>query len=168
MSTRVVQIAVVVAICGAAFWLRTRDRLPETPELAVNALFDAAARGDDAAYLRLVGGELRTTLESSRGQLGVAAFRDNLRRSAAGIKGLAVSRGDAARPDRVALDLDLVFADRNERQRMLLADTGKGFAIMAIEGATMVKPPIAYGTPVYDEGAVAPQAGPSPNRSNSK
>ncbi len=156
MSNRVVQIAVIVAIVAAAFWFRTRDRLPETPELAAGALFDAAARGDDAAYLRLVSGELRTTLESSRSQLGQAAFRESLRRSAAGIKGLAVSRGETAPPDRVALDLDLVFADRNERQRMLFVDTGKGFALMAIEGAAVVKPPIAYGTPVYDEGAVRP------------
>ena len=39
---------------------------------------------------------------------------------------------------------------------MLLVDTGKGYAIMAIEGAAMLKPPIAYGTPVYDEGSAPP------------
>ena len=81
MSKRVVQIAVIAAIVAAAFWFRTRDRLPETPEATVNAFFDTAARGDDAAYLRLVTGSLRTTLESSRSQLGPAAFRDSIRRS---------------------------------------------------------------------------------------
>ncbi len=168
MSKRAVQIAVIAAVVAAAFWLRARERLPESPEAAVNELFDAAARGDDAAYLRLVAGELRTTLESSRAQLGQAAFRESLRRSAAGIKGLAVSRGENAPPDRVALDLDLVLADRNERQRMLLVDTGRGFAVVAMEGAAVLKPPIAYGTPVFDEGAVQPPAPANPGGGNSK
>jgi hypothetical protein len=168
VTKRVVQWAVIAAIVAAAFWLRGRDRLPETPEATVNALFDAAARGDDRAYLRLVVGPLRSTLESSRAQLGPAAFRESIRRSAAGIKGLAVTRGDNAPPDQVALDLDLVFADRNERQRMLLVDTGKGFGITAIEEAATVKPPIAYGTPVVDEGAVPPAASKSPESGNSR
>jgi hypothetical protein len=163
-----VQLAVIVAVVAVAFWLRGRDQLPETPEATVNALFDAAGRGDDGAYLRLLIGPLRTTLESSRAQLGPAAFRENIRRSAAGIKGLSVARADNAPPDQVALDLELVFADRNERQRMLLVDTAKGFGITAIEGAATVKPPVAYGTPVVDEGAVPPPASKSPDRGNSK
>lgn len=167
MSKRLAQLAVIAAIVTAAFWFRARERLPESPEAAVNALFDAAAQGDDAAYLRLLGGELRKTLESSRGQLGESAFRASLRRSAAGIKGLAVSRGEQAPPDRVALDLDLVFADRTERQRMLLVDTGRGFTIVAMEGAAMMKPPVAYGTPVYDEGAVPSPAPANPGGGNS-
>jgi hypothetical protein len=168
VSKRLAQLAVIAVVVAAAFWFRARERLPESPEAAVNELFDAAARGDDAAYLRLLGGELRKTLESSREQLGATAFRESLRRSAAGIKGLAVSRGEQAPPDRVALDLDLVFADRNERQRMLLVDTGRGFMIVALDGATMVKPPVAYGTPVYDEGAVPPVAPANPGGGNTK
>jgi len=51
----------------------------------------------------------------------------------------------------VALDLEIVFADRNQRQRMLLERTRGGWAIRAIEAAEMVKPPIPYGTPVFEE-----------------
>ena len=51
---------------------------------------------------------------------------------------------------------------------MLLVDTAKGFGITAIEGAATVKPPVAYGTPVVDEGAVPPPASKSPDRGNSK
>ena len=152
------QIGLIAALVAAAFWLRARDRLPDTPEATVDAFFDTASRGDDAAYLRLVAGPLRTSLEGDRAQLGPAAFRENLRRSVAGIKGLKTSRGDDAPPGQVAIDAELVFADRNEQQQILLLDTGKGFAITAIRAAVTVKPPIPYGTPVFDEVPAPPKS----------
>jgi hypothetical protein len=155
---RALEIGLIAAIVAAAFWFRARDRLPDTPEATIDAFFDTAQRGDDAAYLRLVTGPLRTSLESDRAQLGSAAFRENLRRSVVGIKCTALSRSDDAPPGQVALDLELVFIDRNERQRILLVDTGRGFAITAIQAASTVKPPIPYGTPVFDEGAIPPAA----------
>ncbi|MFH1923253.1 MAG: hypothetical protein ABIP48_25605 [Planctomycetota bacterium] len=150
MKKRMLQVLVVVLLVVLALSLRNRGRLPETPEKTVSEFFAAAGNGDDRAYLRLVTGELRKSLENARSQAGVEAFRNGLRRSAAGIKGLAVSRADET-PDLVTLDLELVFADRNERQRMLLEATGGGWAIRAIEAAEMLKPPIAYGTPVFEE-----------------
>ena len=143
-------VLLAVLLVGVALALRNRDRLPETPEQTVTQFFTAAGDGDDRAYLRLTTGELRKTLEQARRESGAEAFREGLRRSAGGIKGLAVTRADDAPLPLAAVDVEIVFADRNERQRMLLEPIRRGWAIASIEQAEMVKPPIAYGTPVFD------------------
>jgi hypothetical protein len=145
------QILVVVLLVALAILLRNRERLPETPEKAVSELFTAASDGNDRAYLRLLSGELRKSLERDRSQAGDESFRQGLRRSAAGIKGLAVTRAGDAPGEMVALDVEIVFADRNERQRMLLEPKRGGWTIASIEQAEMRKPPIPYGTPVFEE-----------------
>ena len=149
--------AVLVVV---AFALRGRDRLPDTPNAAVSAFFDAQQKGDDGAYLRLTCGPLRRSLEEARKQAGAEAFRQGLRRSSEGIKGLAVSQSGGAAGDLVELDVEIVFADRNERQKMVLARQGTGWAIAAIERAQVEKPPIPYGTPVFEE--PAKEAAPEP------
>lgn len=146
-------IAVLVALVAAAFLLRARHRLPDTPEAAVSAFFDAASRGDDGVYLRLASGELRNSLENTKAQLGTPQFQESLRRSAAGIKGLAVMRTGGAPADFVAVDVEIVFTDRKERQRMLLVPRGSGWQIASIEAAERIEPPIPYGTPVFEEPA---------------
>lgn len=150
MSKRIVGIVLGVILVGLAWWLRTRDRAPETPEAAVNALFDAASRGDDRAYLALLAGPLKTSLQETRSQLGAARFREELRASTAKIKGLALSPSPSAPPDRVALDAVLVFADREEHQRFVLAPQGRGWVITDISHAAAKKPAIPYGTPVFE------------------
>ncbi len=142
---------VVAGLVAAALVLRGRDRLPETPEAAVAAFFDAAGRGDDAAYLRLVSGRLLESLRNTRAEAGAAAFRESLKQSTKGITGHAVSRSDELPPEGVLLDVEIVFADRNQRQRMLLKPQGNGWVIASIETAQVVEPPIAYGTPVFEE-----------------
>lgn len=144
---------VIAGLAVLAFVLRRGDRLPETPEAAVAAFFEAAGRGDDALYLRLTSGSLRASLEDTRSQLGAAAFRESLQRTAAGMKGLAASRGAEGSEGRVVLDVELVFADRIERQQMSLAPKGTGWTIESITGTNMIKPPVAYGTPVFEESA---------------
>lgn len=143
-------VLLVVILVGLAVALRNRDRLPETPEKTVTEFFTAASEGDDRAYLCLLTGELRGSLEQARRESGAEAFRQGLRRSAGGIKGLAVTRAEGASEPLAAVDVELVFADRNERQRMLLEPIRGGWAIVSIEQAEMVKPPIAYGTPVFE------------------
>jgi len=151
----------VVLLVGLALTLRNRDRLPETPEKTVTEFFLAAGEGDDRAYLRLATGALRKSLEQARRESGAEAFRRGLRRSAGGIKGLAVTRADDAPAPLAAVDVEIVFADRNERQRMLLEPIRGGWAIASIEQAEMVKPPVAYGTPVSE----TPTAGDSQEQS---
>jgi len=153
MRTRAIQILVVGGLVALAIVLRKpARRLPETPEDAVNAFFDAATRGDDEAYLALVDGELRESLRNTRSQVGAEAFRRDLRKSVSGIKGLAVARSDAAPSGQVALDVEIVFADRKERQQVLVShQAGRGWIITAIGPAEATKPAIPYGTPVFEE-----------------
>ena len=160
MKQRIIYVAVAVVLVAVGLALRQRDRAAAaTPEAAINAWFDASARGDDAACLTLVSGALRASLEETRSQLGAEAFRKNLRASVAGVKGFAVTAAGGARgADAAAFDVDLVFADRNERQRLLLAPQGGGWVITSISRADARKPAIPYGTPVFDEGPPAPSA----------
>jgi len=151
-------IALLAALVGAAILLRGGGRLPDTPEETVSEFFDAAARGDGAAYLRLTTGRLRQTLERTRDELGPEAFAEDLKRNAADIKGLAVSPSDRAPLTGVALEVDIVFADRNEQQRMVLVEERGGWAIDRIENASTVKPSIPYGTPVFEEPPGDPNA----------
>ena len=149
--------ALVVVLVAAAVLMRGRGRLPETPEDAVSAMFDAAGRGDAATYLNLLTGDLKGSVENSRSQLGAEGFSESLRRSVAGIKSFAVNRAPEATPGGTALDVELVFVDRNEMQRFFLVPQGGGWAIAAIDKAQMRKPPVAYGTPVFEE--TAPESG---------
>jgi hypothetical protein len=149
VKKRVLQGLVLAGIVAAAFALRGKSSLPETPEDAVKALFDAASRGDAAAYLRLVDGELAEDLRTTRSQLGAEAFRESLRRSVAGMKGVATARLDDAQGNRVALEVDIVFADRNERQRVVLEPRSGGWIITKMGAAEIIQPSVPYGTPIY-------------------
>jgi hypothetical protein len=145
-----VYILVAALLVTVAIFLRGREQQrPATPEAAVNAFFEAAARGDDRAYLDLVAGPLRAALEETRSGVGPEKFRQGLKDSATGLKGLAITAGRDAPPDQVALDVELVFADRNERQRMLLVPQGAAWVIVSMSAASGQKPAIPYGTPVY-------------------
>jgi hypothetical protein len=156
------KIVVVLILVGIAFALKGRDRAPTPPKEAepapldtasevVNQLFDAAGKGDDVAYLALVSGKLRESLEYERSQLGVEAFRQSLQRSAAGIKGLAVTQSADCPTGYIALDVEIVFTDRNEVQKVLLAPDGGAWVITSMETAEITTPPIPYGTPVFAE-----------------
>ncbi len=152
MSRRVAAIALAVALAAVALIFRSgQQSLPATPEDTVTALFDAAGRGDDQAYLSLTAGTLRTSLESTRSELGAEAFRDRIRKSAAGVKGLATRRGSMTAGGGLTLHVELVYADRNERQQMTLVEQSGGWAITAMGAADSAKPPVPYGTPVFEE-----------------
>lgn len=156
-----------IGLVVLAVLLRGRDRGPnppgspaasqaadgdsETPEAIVSAFFDAAGRGEIERYLGLVTGDLRTSLEGTRSQLGDDGFRRNIQRTAAGVKGLATYRSAEQPVDGIALDVELVFVDRNEKQRFTLRQARGRWRIAAIGPATAAKPAIPYGTPVFEE-----------------
>ena len=125
--------------------------LPATPEETVNAFYDAAGAGDDEAFLALLATDLRRRLARTRDQQGARKFRQDLRTSVAGIKGLAVSRAKDPLAGEAALDVELIFADRTDRQRIGLWRTGNGWIITSLGTSWGVKPPVPYGTPVYQE-----------------
>lgn len=146
----IIPILLAVALAAAAIALRGKGRLGETPEDAVRTFFSAAQEGDASAYLSLVTGSLKTSFEETQSQLGMAGFRESLRTSVAGLKGFAVSRAGEPSDDRTALDIELVFADRSERQRFALVRQQGGWAIAAIDRAEVGKPPMPYDAPVFD------------------
>ena len=112
-------------------------------------------RGDAPAYLATLAGTLRSSFESTRAQIGAEAFAASLRESVAGIKGFAISPVGESSPDRAELDVELVFSDRNERQRFVLVRQSGGWLVARIDKADTVKPPIPYDAPVFDTGASA-------------
>ncbi len=152
MSARrfVLPVVLATALAAAALALRGKGRLPDTPEEAVKAFFAAAESGDAPAYLSLVNGTLRGSFEETQKQLGTAAFRDSLRSSVTGLKGFAVSRIGEAAEDRAALDVELDFADRSERQRFGLVRESRGWSIASIDRSEVGKPDKPYGATVYD------------------
>ena len=97
--------------------LRGKGQLPQTPDDAVNRLFQAAQCGDVPAYLATLAPTLRSSFKFDTIALAAEAFAAGLRESVAGMKGLAVSRVGEPSPDRAELDVELVFPDRNQRQR---------------------------------------------------
>jgi len=150
MKRIAVPMALVLALSAVALLLRGNGRLPPTPEESVGRFFQAAQRGDAPAYLALLSGTLRSSAESTQSQLGSAAFAASLRESVAGLKGYAVSPIGETTLDRAELDVELVFSDRNERQRFRLLRQSGGWQVASIDKADMVKPPIPYGTTVFD------------------
>jgi hypothetical protein len=142
----------VLALAAVALLLRGKGRLPPTPEDAVNLLFQAAQRGDAPAYLATMTGTLRSSFESTQSQVGGEAFAAGLRESVAGMKGFAIGPAGEASPDRAELDVELVFADRNQRQRFVVLRQSGGWLIAQIDTADTFKPPIPYGAPVFDTG----------------
>jgi hypothetical protein len=142
-----------LALAAVALLLRGKGRLPATPDEAVRLLFQAAQHGDAPAYLAILTGALRSSFESTQSEIGTESFAASLRESVASMKGLAVSPVDDTSPDRAVLDVELVFSDRNQRQRFILLRQNGGWLVAAIDKADTVKPPIPYGATVFDTGA---------------
>ncbi|NQT39720.1 MAG: hypothetical protein HQ581_19650 [Planctomycetes bacterium] len=149
MKKRALQIALIGLLIGVAFFFRGRDRLPETPEATVNALFDAAEAGDAAAYLRLVEGKLKAESLAVKNQVGARQFGEDLRSWAAGIENFGITRQDDPAPDQVALEVKITFADRDEIQRWVLVAQADGWVVTSMDTAVTQEQEIPFGTPVF-------------------
>jgi len=143
----------VLALAAVALLLRGKGRLPPTPEDAVAWFIQAAQRGDAPAYLAILTGTLRSAHESTQSRIGAEAFAASLRESVAGLKGYAVSPVGGDSPDRAERDVEMVFSDRNWRQRFLLLRQGGGWLVASIDRSDTVRPPIPYGATVFDTGS---------------
>ena len=143
-------LALAVLLIVAALLLRGKGRWPQSPEDAVVQFFDAAERGDAAAYLRLLTGPLRSSMASTQSQVGAERFASDLRATVAGVKGLAMTRGGSD-AEGLFLDVDITLAERIQRQRFHLVQRDGGWAIDALDRAESHKPAIPYGTPVFAE-----------------
>ncbi len=149
MRKWILGIAMAAALIALAVLLRNRDELPDSPTAAVSALIDAARAADAQAYLNLTSGPLREKLDQTQAEMGDDGFRQYLQQFGDGIKGLAVPTGDEVQGDTITLDVEFIFADRNELQQMTFERRRNGWTITSMETAEMVKPPVPYGTPVF-------------------
>jgi len=139
-----------IVLAAVALLLRGKGRLPPTPDEAVKSHFQAAERGDAPAYLATLTGALRSSFESTQAQIGAEGFAASLRESVAGMKSFAISPAGEVSPAEAELDVELVFADRNQRQRFVLIRQSGGWLVARIDKAETIKPPIPYGATVYD------------------
>jgi hypothetical protein len=124
---------------------------PPRPETAIWAAVDAAKAGDVARYLALFAQPMRGQLEESRKEMGEAAFRDYLVKTASQPKGIALSSLDdpQAPPGATArYRVEFVFADRNEVQQYTVQNAGRQWQIARVDSAERIKTLIPYGTPV--------------------
>jgi len=152
MKRNALAAVLIVLLVVAAFILRNRDRTPGMPEETINALFDAAERGEDRAYLQLLADPLREQMVQIRAELGAERYRGQLRRSMADMQGYATERIDSGPDGAITIRVEMVFTDRNEVQQYTLVPHGSGWLVTAITTAEATRPDIPYGTPVFEQG----------------
>jgi len=138
-------------LLGLAWALRSDPGGPEKPEDSIRQFFDAASRGDSKRCLKLCSGELRRSLEGLRQQMARERFEEQLRQTTKGLKGLAIYSPQPVNENTVRIRTELIYADRNEVQQFTVSQEGTGWRITSISSSDTHRPPIAFGTPVFEE-----------------
>ncbi|MBI5687776.1 MAG: hypothetical protein HZC54_22115 [Verrucomicrobia bacterium] len=143
-------------LIGAGVWFTARNRPADsgdaaTPEDAIQAMLDASRRGDVRTYLDCFTDAMRPQLDATRQQMGEARFREYLAESQAPMMGVATTRLAEARPDRARIEVEFILRDKNQRQTVELKNEGGQWRIEAMSQAVHAKPPIPYGTKVFEE-----------------
>jgi len=118
------------------------------PADAVYAMLDAARGGDIRAYLSHYSGAMNATLQRAVIDQGEAGFKNYLISSNAAIKGVAVMDPRPVSDGEVAIQVEYVFQDRNERQTMYLQNRDGAWTIDRVDTSEQVKTAVPYGTPV--------------------
>ncbi|MBM3500532.1 MAG: hypothetical protein FJX74_17880 [Armatimonadetes bacterium] len=137
----------------------------DKPSSVVFGLYQRAGEGDIEGYLACLTPQLRRTLESSRREMGEAAFRESLVRLGRPVKGVSVTEERVAGTE-ARLRVELVYADRthNDVQTFTVARWEGRWLIASMSGARPLKMPIPYGTPAYpleqEAQGSSPEAGP--------
>ncbi|MBI5393676.1 MAG: hypothetical protein HZA91_00085 [Verrucomicrobia bacterium] len=122
-----------------------------TPEDAINTMLDASRRGDTRAYLGCFTETMRPQLDASRQQMGDARFREYLMESQAPVMGVATMKKGDVRPDLVRYEIEFVLKDKNQRQMVELKRESERWLIDSMGQSVYAKPPIPYGTKVFDD-----------------
>jgi len=139
--------ALAAALAALAIWLSVRPAA-HSPADVVAAWYDAMARGDEAAAIRLTSGAMRRALES---QLRLSSPDRRIERLGLNdVRGVAVRTLDSSDANTAEVEVELVFEDRNERQRVRLERQGRNWFIVEFGSAAHVVPPVRYGTPAFD------------------
>ena len=120
------------------------------PSSVVFDLFDRAKKGDVDGYVGCFEEGLRRTVESSKQDMGDAAFKQHIIGVGTAVKGVTVTE-ERADAKEARLRVELVYADRthNDVQTFTVVRKGSRWLIASMSGAAQLKMPIPYGTPAY-------------------
>lgn len=147
-----------LALIAIGVWYASRTRetaapaaAVATPEDAINAMLDACRQGRVETYLDSFTDSMRPQLETTRQQMGDARFREYLIESQAPVMGVATMKKADVRPDLVRYEIEFVHRDKNQRQLVELKKIGDRWLIDSMGQAVYAKPPIPYGTKVFDD-----------------
>ena len=121
-----------------------------SPENAIYSMLDAARAGDTRAFLESYTGPIQDRLRQAAAEATEPAFAKYLKESNAAIKGLAISPPERASEGRVKVQVEYVYADRNEVQFVYLIKEGRRWKISAVDSAQRVKTLVPYGSPVTE------------------
>lgn len=121
---------------------------PRDPRSVVAALLEAQRDGDAEGCRSYLAGVALHELESRRRMLPGSQFAAELRSGLVDLKGHATTDLNQQAPDAVTLVLELIFADRNERQQIELRRIDGAWKVTRRAPADRLAPPIPYGTPV--------------------
>lgn len=145
LALAIIVVFVLVRRPGSSF---NRREPAAGPAEAIYAMLDAARGGDIRAYLLHYSGPMNATLRRAVADQGEAAFKNYLVSSNAAIKGVAVMDPQPVSDGEVAIQVEYVFQDRNERQTMYLENRGGAWTIYRVDTSEHVKTAVPYGTPV--------------------
>lgn len=147
----------IVTIAGGALLLARGARparevagraTPDDPRTPVAALLQAQRDGDaEACRVHLAGAALEE-FEARWQGLPSSQFAAELRSWLVGLKGHATTDLNRHAPDAAILVLELIFADRNERQKLELRRTDGAWKVTRRAPAERLVPKVPYGTPV--------------------
>ena len=128
---------------------------PDTPRGSealdcIRAMSQYSREGRVEEYLNCFAPEMRQRLVRVRQEMKDAAFAEQLRRRAEPVRGIAFSDETPLDANTVQIKVEWVFEDRNEVQMFRLTKADGLWKIAEMTEARYKKPPVPYGTKVFD------------------
>ena len=140
-------------ICIVLAAIALRDRLGSgqpapSPDVTVYAMLDAARNGDVESWLAVYTGNLASSFRAAAKEQSDAGFRAWLKSTDASLKGVALQPPERLSDDTVRMQVEYVFADRNEKQTVYLCLVNGAWKIERLDAAARVPTLVPYGTHV--------------------
>jgi hypothetical protein len=143
-----VTILILAGLLGVAVLRRNAARQPSSPQDTIYRMLDAARSGNAAAYLGEYTGQMEAHLKQVLAEKGDAAFQRYLISANAEIKGVAVSPPKETAAGEVEIQVEYVYQERNEVQRIGLEQRGGRWKIARVDSAERVQTLVPYGSAV--------------------
>jgi len=134
---------------GSSEALFSGSEAPDNPTDTINRMMDAARDGDVDGYLACFSGQMEKTLRQSVAEMSNSGFADYLKTNNKQIKGFAMYAPTEVSESAVDVQVEYVYADRNEAQRFRLERLSGHWTITKVDGIERVETIVPYGTPVY-------------------